>query len=192
MRGRVRNVNVERGFGFITSEDGNDYYFNEDSLTSGLIINDCQRNVEIEFDITKQQDGRTKAINCRIPEHESVKYFKESALVISEKKELYDLFCDYAKKYAERLASGEVTTSMIRKIYARILNARSVEDIKLLRPHFAYTSGRNEKVAVLREFMDLLDYLAKKMEINNEQHLSNYKRFVEAIVAYRKYVGNDK
>jgi cold shock CspA family protein len=36
MIGRVKNVNVERGFGFIASEDGNDYYFNEDSLTSGL------------------------------------------------------------------------------------------------------------------------------------------------------------
>jgi CRISPR/Cas system CSM-associated protein Csm5 (group 7 of RAMP superfamily) len=37
--------------------------------------------------------------------------------------------------------------------------------------------------------MDLLDYLAKKMDMNNEQHLSNFKQFMEAIVAYRKYVG---
>jgi CRISPR/Cas system CSM-associated protein Csm2 small subunit len=40
--------------------------------------------------------------------------------------------------------------------------------------------------------MDLLDYLVKKMDINNEQHLDNFKQFMEAIVAYRKYVGDDK
>ncbi len=192
MRGRVKTVNLEKGFGFISAENGQEYYFNEDSLVSGISLYDIQRNMEMEFEVTRQQGGRTKATNCRILDHESVEFFKKSALTISEKKELYDSFCDHARKYAERLATGDVTTSMIRKIYARILNARGVEDIKLLRPHFAYTSGRNEKVPVLREFMDLLDYLAKEMEIGNEQHLNNYRQFVEAIVAYRKYVGNDK
>jgi CRISPR/Cas system CSM-associated protein Csm2 small subunit len=37
-----------------------------------------------------------------------------------------------------------------------------------------------------------LDYLVKKMDANNEQHLNDFKQFMEAIVAYRKYVGNDK
>ena len=40
--------------------------------------------------------------------------------------------------------------------------------------------------------MDLLDYLAKEMDINNRQHLDNFKQFMEAIVAYRKYAGKDK
>lgn len=192
MRGKVKNVNLEKRYGFIRCEDGNEYYFNEDSLGSGFTLQDFSKNMELEFDIKRQSDGRTKAVNCRIPENENIKFFKKYVLNLNESKEQYDEFCDHAKEYAERLKTGNVTTSMIRKIYARILNARKVTDIKLLRPHFAYTSGRNEKTPILREFMDLLDHLAKKMDTNNEQHLNNFKQFMEAIVAYRKYVGSDK
>jgi CRISPR type III-A-associated protein Csm2 len=192
MKGKVKNVNLERSFGFIRCEDGNEYYFKEDSLISDLNFQEIARDTDVEFDIQRQRDGRLKAVNCRIVENESIKFFKEHVLDLSDKKDQYDIFCDHAKKYAERLKTGEVTTSMIRKIYARILNARTVTDIKLLRPHFAYTSGRNEKNHNLREFMDLLDYLVRKMDIDSEQHLNNFKQFMEAIVAYRKYVGNDK
>ena len=193
MIGRVKNVNIEKGFGFIACEDGKDYYFNEDSLTSALTLVDCQRDVEMEFDIVKQSDGRWKAINCRLVENESVKFFKDYVLNLNEQKDQYDLFCDHALKYAERLKAKPdvVTTSMIRKIYTRILHARIVTDIKLLRPHFAYTAGRNEKSLKLREFMGLLDYLAKEMDMNEEQQLNNFKQFMEAIVAYRKFVGED-
>lgn len=193
MIGKVKNVNPERSFGFIRGNDGNDYYFNDGSLTEGLTINDIYPNLDMEFDIIKQNDGKYKAINCKIVENEHIKFFKDYVLDLSERKDQYDDFCFHALKYAERLKSKpeSVTTSMIRKIYARILHARKVTDIKLLRPHFAYTSGRNEKNLKLREFMDLLDYLAKKMDINNEQHLHNFKQFMEAIVAYRKYVGGD-
>ena len=40
--------------------------------------------------------------------------------------------------------------------------------------------------------MDLLDFLVKSMEIDNDEHLNNFKQFMETIVAYRKYVGDDK
>ena len=194
MFGKVKNTNPERNFGFIRGKDGDDYYFNEDSLAEGLTINDISPNLDMEFDVIQQNDGRSKAVNCRIVENEDIKFFKEYVLDLSDRKDKYDLFCHHALNYAERLKSKpeNVTTSMIRRIYARILQARTVTDIKLLRPHFAYTSGRNEKNLKLREFMDLLDYLAKKMDINNEQHLHNFKQFMEAIVAYRKYVGDDK
>jgi CRISPR-associated protein Csm2 len=124
-------------------------------------------------------------------ESEEIKFFKEHVLKLNQQKELYDTFCDYALAYAQTLKNANVTTSMIRKVYARILNASKVEEIKLLRPHFAYTSGR-ENNQTLRGFMDLLDYLAKKMELGNEEHLENFKQFMEAIVAYRKYVGKDR
>lgn len=125
-------------------------------------------------------------------ESKEIKFFKEHVLELNQRKDLYDVFCDNALAYAEQLKKDKVTTSMIRKIYARILNANKVEEIKLLRPHFAYTSGRNEKNRTLKGFMDLLDYLAKKMELNNPDHLKNFQQFMEAIVAYRKYVGEDK
>jgi CRISPR-associated protein Csm2 len=194
MRGKVKTVKAERGFGFINGEDGQDYYFNADSLLDDLTLENIPVNLEVEFTVQRQSNGQTKAVNCKIAENEDIKFFKDYVLDLNERKDQYDLFCDHAKNYAERLKSKpeKVTTSMIRKIYARILHARTVSDLKLLRPQFAYTSGRNEKNIKLREFMDLLDYLVKKMDINNEQHLDNFKQFMEAIVAYRKYVGDDK
>lgn len=190
MRGRIKNITQK--YGFISCKDGNDVYFNEKSLCDGISLQDLAVNMELEFDIEHLEDGRKRAVNCRIPENKNIIFFKEHVLHLNEEKEHYDEFCDHAKEYAEKLKVGKVTTSMIRKIYARVLNARSTAEIKLLRPHFAYTYGRNENNIVLREFMDLLDYLAKEMETDNEQHLKNFKQFMEAVVAYRKYVGGDK
>lgn len=190
MKGKVKTI--RNNFGFITGEDGKDYYFNEKSLAEGLTMKDLSVNTPLTFDVQRQADNKVRAVNCKIVKNEAVEFFEKHVLNLSSHKECYDAFCDHAKSYAERLKSGEVTTSMIRKIYARILNARTVSDVKFLRPHFAYTSGRNEKNAILREFMDLLDVLVKSMEIDNEEHLNNFKEFMEAIVAYRKYVGDDK
>jgi CRISPR type III-A-associated protein Csm2 len=81
---------------------------------------------------------------------------------------------------------------MIRKIYDRIMRARTVMDIKRLRPQFAYIAGRNEKNHGLRDFMELLDHLAKNSQAEQQdQHLDHIQQFMEAVVAYRKYVGND-
>lgn len=190
MKGKVKTI--LGNYGFITGEDGKDYYFNEQSLADGLTINELSANTQVSFDVQRQHDNKMRAVNCKVVKNEAVEFFEEHVLKLSSQKEYYDTFCDYAKSYAERLKSAKVTTSMIRKIYARVLNARSVSEIKLLRPHFAYTSGRNEKNTILREFMDLLDFLVKSMEIDNEEHLNNFKQFMEAIVAYRKYVGDDK
>jgi CRISPR type III-A-associated protein Csm2 len=198
MKGKIKNINSEKKFGFIISEEGKELYFNDKGLAKGFTFSALVPNLEVEFEVDEQGDGSAKgatrqtAKNVRPKDIEEISFFKEHVLDLSEKKEYYDTFCDYAEKYAERLKSGKVTTSMIRKIYARILNARTVTDVKLLRPHFAYTSGRNEKNRILREFMDLLDYLAKKIDSDNEQHLNNFKQFMETIVAYRKYVGEDK
>jgi CRISPR-associated protein Csm2 len=190
MKGKVKMINQGKGFGFITGEDGEDCYFNSDSLAEGFKFGDFTKDIEVEFVVQKHPRG-PKATNCRIPENESVKFFKKYVLDLTNQKDVYDEFCDHANKYAERLKSAEVTTSMIRKIYSRILNAREATEVKLLRPQFAYTAGRNDN-AILKEFMDLLDYLVKKMDVNDENELKNLKQFMEAIVAYRKYVGQDK
>ena len=133
------------------------------------------------------ENRKAKASSDRNIENESIEFFKKNVLRLNELRDQYDIFCDHAKAYAEKLKEGGVSTSKIRRLYARILNAAEVMDIKLLRPHFAYISGRNEDSAVLKKFMDLLDYLAKEMDINNRQHLDNFKQFMKD-VAYRKYV----
>lgn len=192
MLGEIKKIIEDNKYGFIRCGDGKEYYFNADSLVGDISFGDLATGMEIEFDIVKGENRKLRAVNCKIIENENVKFFKESVLDLHTNKEQYDIFCDKAREYAERLKTGKVTTSMIRKVYARVLNASTVTDIKLLRPHFAYISGRNEKNYVLREFMDLLDYLAKELEMDNMQQLENYKQFLEAIVAYRKYVGKDK
>lgn len=137
--------------------------------------------------------GNEQTINNKnsnnVKEDKHISFFQENVLDL--KNEKYDEFCNSALEYAECLKEGNVTTSMIRKIYSRVLNANTVMEIKHLRPHFAYTAGRYEKNFVLKKFMNLLDFFAKNMEENNEQHLVNFKQFMEAIVAYRKYVGKD-
>ncbi|HHW48443.1 MAG TPA: type III-A CRISPR-associated protein Csm2 [Clostridiaceae bacterium] len=191
MKGQISKIYSKTKTGIITCENGKKYEFDEKSLVSGVRFGDVFELMDMEFATQKQNNGKITAVNCRPIENECVSFFKEYVLDLNMRKEDYDTFCDYAMKYAERLKSAQVTTSMIRKIYARILKSDKVTDIKFLRPQFAYTSGRNEKNYILREFMDLLDFLAKQMELDNKQHLVNYKQFMEAIVAYRKYVGKD-
>lgn len=192
MKGEVIRVFLDKNFGFLRGEDDNEYYFNDKSLENGISLADLKRGTPVEFQLQKQTDGRYRAVNCRVLEDESILFFKKHVLTLDEQKEDYDVFCEHALKYAARLKNGKVTTSMIRKVYARILNARTVAEIKQLRPHFAYTAGRNESLSDLRDFMALLDYLAKQMEPTNGRQLNNFKQFMEAIVAYRKFVGSDK
>lgn len=118
-------------------------------------------------------------------------YFKK--IVLELEYHDYDEFCDNCHEYADVLQAGKVTTSQIRKVYSQIQRAQSIIDIKQLRPHFAYIAGRNPDKPRLGELMDVLDELAKKAEINTEREktqLDNIKTFMEAIVAYLKYVGD--
>lgn len=191
MRGVITALDLEKQRGSIRGEDKRVYSFDAASLAQGASIMEFVVGRPVEFEVKKQTDGQPKAVNCRIHEHESTDFLRKHALTLHEEKELYDEFCEHARRFADYLKNHKVTTSMIRKIYARVLNARTVTDVKQLRPLFAYTAGRNEKNFALHEFMSLLDYLAREMKLDNEQQLENIKQFMEAIVAYRKYVGDD-
>lgn len=191
LKGQVKRIFHDRNFGYIAGEDNKDYFFNAESMKNNDFQN-VKNGDSVSFDVKPQPGKREdKAINCVILDHPLIEFFKENALQFSDLNN-YDEFCDNAKAYATRLSGSKVTTSMIRKVYSRIINATKISEVKLLRPQFAYIAGRNEGNAVLREFMDLLDYLVKKMDPSNNQQLKNFKDFMEAIVAYRKYVGDDK
>src|SRR6056297_1929035 len=152
-KGKVKFYNGKMGFIEVNNFD--DVHIGPDSF-SGKSPNDGDM---VTFDIVNQGQG-PHAINLKIMDNEMIEFFKENVLTLDANDEKYDKFCDISRDYAERLSNNDVTTSMIRKIYSRILNANSLSDIKVLRPQFAYTSGRNEKNKVLKEFMDLLDFLA--------------------------------
>ncbi len=189
MRGKIKTL--RDSFGFISANNGKDYYFNVRSLEKGLSWQDLLVGMELEFNVIKSsgRQGRELASNCKIVENETIVYFKENVLQLSTIKS-YDEFCDNALEYAKYLQAGGVTTSMLRKVYSRVLNASDGKEVKMLRPQFAYIAGRETDKPVLREFMDLLDSLARSMETGNKEQLKNLKQFMEAIVAYMKYVGD--
>ncbi len=190
LKGQVKKIFHDRYFGFIEGEDNNDYFFKANDIKNfdfkWIEIGDI-----FSFNVEKQPGRKeNKATNCVVLDHSLITFFKENVLRFNELSN-YDEFCDNVKDYAIRLRDGDITTSKIRKVYSRIINATKVSEVKLLRPQFAYIAGRND-TRYAREFMDLLDYLVKKMDSSNDQQLKNFKDFMEAIVAYRKYVGDDK
>ncbi len=61
MKGRVKMFNAERGFGFITGEDGKDTYFHQTSVEGGATI---AVGDSVEYEV-EQGDRGTRAKNVR-------------------------------------------------------------------------------------------------------------------------------
>lgn len=187
-KGTIKYTNKNKRFGRIIGYDKNEYHFWFDNYENGK-----KEPIEkelVEFEIKKQENKKQKdlAINIRVIDDKSlVEYLKNIVLNMDEDK--YDEFCDTVRDYAEILKNHNITTSKIRNIYSRIMNSENLAKLKILRPRFAYISGRESNNKVLENFMMLLDYLVKNME---EKDISNFKKFMESIVAYRKYVGSDQ
>lgn len=196
MRGKIEGIVADKGFGFIDDGSPNNVFFHISSFIDETRIEDLNIGDIIEFEMAIGKDGRPAAINCEKignPNDYLKKYLIENALTAPSCAEGYDEFCDNVKEYALILKDAKVTTSMIRKIYSQILVAKDVMELKMLRPQFAYTAGRNEKNNTLKEFMEMLDIIVKNMKAEgNSEEIKNFKQFMEAIVAYRKYVGDDK
>jgi CRISPR-associated protein Csm2 len=97
-------------------------------------------------------------------------------------------------KYAEELAQSylqgkdneKLSTSQIRGILTEIQKMKKFNptQLQLLRPKLAYAAGRHK--GKVKEFRDLLEALIKKA---NKDNFANFKNFIEAIVAYHKYLG---
>ncbi|SDD13257.1 type III-A CRISPR-associated protein Csm2 [Halanaerobium congolense] len=183
-RGMIKNFNDGRGFGFISRKNGSDVFFHQ----SNVISNSFNEGDNVEFEITPGDRG-PKATKVKVVADPTTEFLKEHVLILEETD--YDDFCDTTLEYAEKLKNGELTTSQIRKIYSRIMNADTPRDLKILRPQFAYTAGRSDKAGV-KDLMELLDFLVKKMDETSQKQHGNFLQFMEAVVAYRKYVGGDK
>lgn len=109
----------------------------------------------------------------------------ELALKINElTAEEYDEFCNLTKEYVnDKEFKNNITTSKIRNIYSAVQNAKTIKEIKMLRPKLAYLSGRDNKT---RDFMTDLDKLIK--QISNDDQVNNFKQFFEAIVCYKREI----
>ncbi|PIO00141.1 cold-shock protein [archaeon CG10_big_fil_rev_8_21_14_0_10_43_11] len=61
MKGTVKFFNKTKGFGFITGEDGEDYFVHQTGLAEDVSITD---NDAVEFDVEEGERGK-KAVNVR-------------------------------------------------------------------------------------------------------------------------------
>ncbi len=62
--GTVKKLVSDRGFGFITGEDGKDYFFHRDGLASSLDFDRMTAGERVEFESQPGQRG-PRAVNVR-------------------------------------------------------------------------------------------------------------------------------
>lgn len=64
MNGKVKKIIRERGFGFISAEDGNEVFFHRSAL-EGMSFDTLEEGDGVEFDIEKGPKG-TRAANVKV------------------------------------------------------------------------------------------------------------------------------
>ena len=62
MKGTVKFFNAMKGFGFITGEDGKDYFVHQTGLKEGVVLHD---NDTVTFDVEQGERG-PKAVNVEL------------------------------------------------------------------------------------------------------------------------------
>ncbi len=65
-RGTIRRL-MDRGFGFIKTEDDTDLFFHRNDLV-GVEFSSLSEGQEVEFEKGAGRDGRSQAVNVRLPE----------------------------------------------------------------------------------------------------------------------------
>lgn len=110
-----------------------------------------------------------------------------TSLILNKQKDDYNSYIDKVKNYVRRI-KDDISTSQLRNVFGEVKRAVEPKEIYLLRPKFAYISGRtdNNKQG-MKEFLYLLDKLAK--EVKTKEQLQEFKNFFESIISYHKYYG---
>lgn len=80
----------------------------------------------------------------------------------------------------------DITSTQLRKIYDKVLSAHTVNEIKVLRPFFAYTAARQERLGAVKIMM-LLMKMCQKLE-QKESAVKKFKKSVQAVVSIHKYI----
>ena len=62
--GTIKKVISDRGFGFITGEDGKDYFFHRDGLAESVVFDRLAGGERVEFNLQASQRG-PRAVNVR-------------------------------------------------------------------------------------------------------------------------------
>lgn len=87
------------------------------------------------------------------------------------------------ENFTQKMSSG-LTTSQLRNVYSKILEAKTPVELQLLRPNLAYVAARNDKKEA-KKVMAFVDYLIQQVDSPEKQ--KSFNKVLEAIVAYHKY-----
>ncbi len=68
-KGTIRKL-MDRGFGFIKAEEGEDFFFHR-SDTEGVEFDSLRAGQEVEFEKGQGRDGRPKAVKVRLSQSKS-------------------------------------------------------------------------------------------------------------------------
>jgi CspA family cold shock protein len=76
--GVVKNWFIIRGFGFITSEDGEDFFVHQSDIQTSGPFRALIPNMRVEFQIGAGKKGRKKAVQVTGPNGTAIRLFPES------------------------------------------------------------------------------------------------------------------
>ena len=65
-KGTIKKI-MDRGYGFIKTEQGEDLFFHGNDV-EGVEFNSLSEGQEVEFEMGKGRDGRPKAVNVKLAE----------------------------------------------------------------------------------------------------------------------------
>jgi len=96
----------------------------------------------------------------------------------------YDNYIEKLKEFIKNKANS-ISPSQLRNIFALIKRQKDMMGMKKLRPKLAYTYGRAEKNASLKELLFFMDSQIKGL--SDQSEVESLIELFEAIVAYHKY-----
>jgi len=65
LKGEIKKLIRDRGFGFIRAEDGNEVFFHHSSLEGGTEYDSLEEGTKVEFSVERGPKGQ-RATNMRI------------------------------------------------------------------------------------------------------------------------------
>lgn len=115
--------------------------------------------------------------------------YVDKAIHFGTRKEDLKTLLPEMQRYAEHIKG--LKQAQMRKYFHEVKKS-TFEEVILLQPMFAYGIGRIKASAdpprvkeAASEFLESLSDIVGK--ISTTQHMQNFKKFMEAIVAYHKY-----
>jgi CRISPR type III-A-associated protein Csm2 len=112
-------------------------------------------------------------------------YFKDlenDLLLLNDITKIKSIFFQL-ENFIKEVSSG-LTASQLRNVYGKVLDAKNLLALQLIRPNLAYVAARNKDIKA-KKVMAFIDFLIQKVD-EPEKHKS-FNKVLETMVAYHKY-----